>query len=115
MNTLYGIKNCDTVKKARAWLDANAIAYRFHDLRVDGIDAAIIASWLKAIGVDTLVNKRGTTWRALDAGLQALIGTTRTTDILVEHPTLIKRPVLVTDDGIHCGFSDAQYQKIFSN
>lgn len=115
MITVYGIKNCDTVKKARAWLDANAIAYRFHDFRADGIDAASVNQWLKSLGVDTLVNKRGTTWRALDTGLQALVGTTRTTDILTEHPTLIKRPVLVKDDEIYCGFSEAQYQKIFSN
>lgn len=114
MITLYGIKNCDTVKKARAWLDSNAISYRFHDFRADGIDAKSVGDWLKAIGVDTLVNRRGTTWRELDTGLQSLIGTTRTTDILIEHPTLIKRPVLVTEDGIYCGFSDAQYKKIFS-
>jgi Spx/MgsR family transcriptional regulator len=114
MITLYGIKNCDTVKKARAWLDDNSIDYRFHDFRTDGIDTATISDWLKTLGADTLVNKRGTTWRGLDAGLQALVGTSRTADILHEHPALMKRPVLVSDGNVHCGFSDAQYKRIFS-
>jgi len=114
MITLYGIKNCDTVKKARAWLDANSIDYRFHDFRTDGIDTTTINAWLKTLGTDTLVNKRGTTWRGLDAGLQALVGTSRTADILNEHPALMKRPVLVNDNDVYCGFSEAQYKQIFS-
>jgi arsenate reductase len=113
MITLYGIKNCDTVKKARSWLDANAIAYRFHDFRADGIDTATISAWLKALGADMLVNKRGTTWRGLDSSLQAQVGTPRTADILCQHPALIKRPVLVRDGKVYCGFSDAQYRQIF--
>jgi len=114
MITLYGIKNCDTVKKARAWLDANSIGYRFHDFRTDGIDTTTINAWLKTLGTDTLVNKRGTTWRGLDAGLQALVGTSRTADILNEYPALMKRPVLVNDNDVYCGFSEAQYKQIFS-
>lgn len=113
MIILYGIKNCDTVKKARAWLDENSINYRFHDFRVDGTDIDTIGDWLNTLGTETLVNKRGTTWRGLDAGLQALIGTSRTADILNEHPALMKRPVLVKDADVYCGFSAAQYQQIF--
>lgn len=114
MITVYGIKNCDTVKKARTWLDANNIDYRFHDFRTDGIDVNTIGDWLKALGSDTLVNKRGTTWRGLDAGLQALVGSSRTANILAEHPALMKRPVLVTEEAVHCGFSEPIYTQIFN-
>ena len=70
MTTLYGIKNCDTIKKARKWLTDNGIEYKFHDVRADGIDAASIENWIEQAGWETVLNRRGTTWRKLDSSVQ---------------------------------------------
>lgn len=102
--TVYGIANCDTVKRARTALDAAGIAYAFHDFRKDGLDEARVKRWADAVGLDTLVNRRGTTWRQLPANTQESIETGDLTP-LVEQPTLIKRPVIETDDGIIVGFA----------
>ena len=93
MITLYGIPNCDTCRKVRKWLDAAGIDHRFHDFRKDGLDAATVASWSAELGLDKLVNRRGTTWRNLADDQKARLETTPT-DLLVENPTLLKRPVI---------------------
>lgn len=115
MTTLFGIKNCDTVKKARRWLDAHDIPYQFHDFRADGLDEKQVEQWIKAIGLGTLVNKRSTTWKTLSNTEKQQIADEHVyvASILVEHPTLIKRPLLDTKENIRVGFKEADYSDIF--
>lgn len=115
MLTLYGIKNCDTVKKARAWLDRNGIEYRFHDFRNDGLNAKLLQRWSDQLGWEALLNRRGTTWRQLPETTRAIIDGKRAQALMLEHPTLIKRPVL--DDGkvSQVGFKEADYQRRFQS
>jgi arsenate reductase len=114
MVTLYGIPNCDTVKKARSWLDANGVAYTFHDFKKSGIDGALIQAWLRDVPRDVLVNRKGTTWRALsDDRKAAITNDTSAIALMIESPSIIKRPVLVTNQKTHVGFSNDLYQQIF--
>ena len=115
MITLYGIRNCDTVKKARKWLEEREVDYRFHDVREEGLDRDTVAIWLQALGWETLVNKRSTTWKGLDQGTRESMNDTTALEVIVEHPTLFKRPVLDTGHELHCGFSAANYQTIFNH
>lgn len=113
MTVLYGIRNCDTVAKARQWLDKRGIDYRFHDLRSDGLEAAQVDHWLETLGAERLINKRSTTWKQLsDAQRQAALGG-KAASVLLSHPTLIKRPVVATQDKLHCGFKESDYQHLF--
>lgn len=115
MLTLYGIPNCDTVKKARAWLNAENIAYNFHDFKKEGIDASILKRWIACHGVDTLVNKRGTTWKKLTPTQQATItNEEHAITLMIAYPSLIKRPVLERNTQIHIGFNQTSYQQIFT-
>lgn len=109
MTTLYGIKNCDTVKKARTWLDANAVPFNFHDFRQDGLSAAQVESWIAAIGMDTLINKRSTTWKELTPAEQASV----TVALIVQHPTLIKRPLVEHQGQVFVGFKESDYRARF--
>lgn len=102
--TLYGIPNCDTVKRARKALDAAGLDYRFHDFREDGLDESRVTHWADALGLDTLVNRRGTTWRKLPANTQAAIDAGDLAPLL-EQPTLIKRPVIESDNAVTVGFA----------
>ena len=114
MTTLYGIKNCDTVKKARTWLDTHKVAYQFHDFRSDGLSEAKVKTWLKALGLETLVNKRSTTWKELDETTKAAFSESTAVPIILANPTLIKRPVLETANETRVGFNAADYQTFFS-
>ena len=113
MIRLYGIKNCDTVKKARKWLDEQAISYQFHDLRADGLTSEMIESWIKSVGWETVLNKRGTTWRKLAPDIQQQVTEKTVTELLLEHPAMIKRPVLDIDGNITIGFKADNYTMIF--
>jgi arsenate reductase len=114
--TLYGIPNCDQVRKARVWLDANDIAYTFHDFKKSGISRALVTTWTAAVQWDVLVNRKGTTWRALSDARKASINNAESAmQLMLESPSIIKRPVLVSGSGIHVGFSDELYQQIFRN
>jgi len=114
MTILYGIPNCDTVKKARVWLDQNNIAYTFHDFKKAGISLELLVFWLAHVGWDVLVNRKGTTWRALsDERKASVTDAASATALMLESPSVVKRPVLVTGDSAHVGFSDALYQQIF--
>lgn len=93
MITLYGIPNCDTVSKARKWLDAEGIAYRFHDFRKDGADEAQIAAWADELGWEVLLNRRGTTWRKLPDADKDGIDAAFAVRLMVAYPAMIKRPV----------------------
>ncbi len=110
MLKLYGIKNCDTMKKAFAWLDANGIAYSFHDYKKSGIDAGTLEQWEKSLGWETLLNRRGTTWRKLDAETQAGINREKALLLMQEQTSLIKRPVLDTGSQLLCGFDSGHWQ-----
>jgi arsenate reductase (glutaredoxin) len=113
MNTLYGIKNCDTVKKARTWLEVNKIAYQFHDFRVDGLSEAQVKDWIAELGLDALVNKRSTTWKELDDVTKADFNESVALKTILASPTLIKRPLLDTGTSKHLGFKDSDYSKLF--
>ena len=111
---LYGIPNCDTVKKARTWLDANGIDYRFHDFKKAGLSRDIVEGWLGQADWSVLVNRKGTTWRALDEVTKAeVVDAPAAAKVMLASPSVIKRPVLVLADATHVGFSDAMYQQIF--
>ena len=110
--TLYGITNCDTVRKARAWLDQHGAPYRFHDFRKDGLPGDALDRWLRAPGWEVLVNRRGTTWRQLDpATRDAVVDTATARTVLLAHPTLIKRPVVEWQAGADAtvGFDAARW------
>ena len=111
---IYGISNCDTVKKAKNWLDNHNIDYNFHDFRKDGINKDIINGWLNTVAWDKILNKRSTSWRNLDASTQQAVNATNVVDLLVENPTLIKRPVMDVNDIITVGFNSDTYQGIFN-
>lgn len=115
MITLYGIKNCDTVKKARKWLEAHGIEYRFHDLREDGLAEEQVRSWLRELGWEELVNKRSTSWKKLDPDLRERMDDNSALAAILEQPTLVKRPLLDIGHERHCGFSAARYQTIFNH
>ena len=112
--TLYGIKNCDTVRKARRWLDSLGIGYQYHDLRDQGLDRATIDHWLERLPSDQLLNRRGTTWKQLDEETRSQLSESRIPDLLLAHPTLIKRPVLDTGTQLTCGFDDKTWQQLFN-
>jgi arsenate reductase (glutaredoxin) len=112
--TLYGIPNCDTVKKARTWLDSNGTQYVFHDFKKNGITRELIAGWLRDVPWDVLVNRKGTTWRKLTEEQKAgIVDAASATSLMLESPSVIKRPVLTTGGKSTIGFSDPQYQQIF--
>lgn len=108
--TLYGIPNCDTVKKARKWLDNHGIEYAFHNYKTDGIPAKTLQDWVAQAGIDVLVNRRGTTWRALPDKDKNKLDTRTAIKLMRDHPSLIKRPVLDIDSSITVGFKADEYQ-----
>jgi arsenate reductase len=114
MNTLYGIKNCDTVKKARTWLEQHHVDYHFHDFRIDGLTPAQVKTWIAEIGLETLVNKRSTTWKELDEATKTNFTEANAAAIISANPTLIKRPLLDTGTQKYVGFKDAEYTTIFN-
>ena len=114
MITVYGIKNCDSVKKARKWLLAHSLDYQFIDLREDGIDSNTLALWIKQVGWEVILNKRGTTWRNLGTEQQQSVNQTNVVDLLQANPTLIKRPVLDVDGIISVGFTSESYDQLLN-
>lgn len=115
MITLYGIPNCDTVKKARTWLADNNIEFTFHDFRKDGLTAAQVDTWLTNLGCDTLINKRSTSWKALSDEVKTSLNDATAASLVVASPTLIKRPLLDRDGSYSVGFKAADYQALFKN
>ena len=111
---LYGIPNCDQVKKARAWLNDHALSFDFHDFKKAGISRSLIEAWLVHVAWDVLLNKKGTTWRALpDQRKAAVTDAASAAELMLEKPSVIKRPVLSVDEVTYSGFSDSLYQQIF--
>ena len=113
MTILYGIKNCDTVRKARKWLEAQGIEYTFHDVRSDGLDKKDLSAWVKSVGWEVLLNRRGTTWRQLPDKDKESINEANAVKLMLANPTLIKRPVLTHKKITHVGFKPAEYEALF--
>lgn len=112
--TIYGIKHCDTMKKAFAWLDAHAVAYDFHDYKKLGVAPERLAQWCERLGWQTLVNTRGTTWRKLAPAEQAVAGAPDAVALMTSHPSLIRRPVVQTASGeLIVGFDPDRYAATF--
>jgi len=112
MTTLYGIPNCDTIKRARKWLDDKNIPYEFHDYKKAGIGRKTLQNWCKEFGYETLINKRGTTWRKLEDQLKNNINETSAIKIMQENTSVIKRPVLISDHTKIVGFNEADYKSL---
>lgn len=113
MTTIYGIKTCDTMRKAFGWLQDNGVDYTLHDYRASGIDRASVERWARAVGWEKLLNKASTTFRALPDADKAGVDEAKAIDLMLEHPTLIKRPVLETGSTIEVGFKPDRYTAIF--
>ena len=113
MSTLYGIPNCDTVRKARKWLEANGIDYTFHDFRKNGLDEKQLQRWVKELGWETLLNKRGMMWRKLPDAKKDNLDEKKATAIMLAEPAIIKRPVLDLGKNRHVGFAETEYKKLF--
>ena len=111
---LYGISNCDTVKKTRAWLSLNGRQVDFHDFKKHGISAAILTSWLSHVEWDTLLNRKGTTWRKLSDATKASINNADAAiQLMLEQPSVIKRPVLECNNEVYVGFDEIVYLSLF--
>ena len=106
---VYGIPNCDTVKKARQWLDAQGLDYTFHDYKKEGADPEKLAVWIDAEGVDTVLNRRGTTWRKLSDDQKADLDAAKAVALLQANPSMIKRPVVEHPGGLLVGFSESEW------
>lgn len=113
MITMYGIPNCDTIKKAKKWLEANGIDYEFHDYKKQSITKAKLKDWCKQADWEVLLNRRGTTWRKLDDETKNNINKTSAIDIMAENTSIIKRPVIETGSEILIGFSTDTYEAAF--
>ncbi|WP_051304583.1 ArsC family reductase [Chitinilyticum litopenaei] len=112
--TLYGIANCDTIKKARRWLDAAGIPHAWHDYKKQGISAPLLADWIHRGGWEQLVNRQGTTWRKLDEATRGAVNDADSAlAVLLANPSLIKRPVLEHDGTLTVGFSETEYAALF--
>ena len=111
--TLYGIPNCDTVKKARTWLDGQGVAYDFHDYKKAGVTAAKLKAWCKAFGWESVLNRAGTTFRKLPDAAKADLNQVKEIALMVEQPSMIKRPIVEYDGGALVGFKQAEWEAAF--
>lgn len=111
---LFGIPNCDSVRKARKWLDKCGIQYQFHDFRKDGLSAKRLENWCQVLGWENLLNRRGTTWRQLPETDRDGIDAGRAQALMLAQPTLIKRPVLQTGKTLEIGFDADRYQTLLN-
>lgn len=108
MIVVYGLKNCETCRKAMKWLAAEGIEARLHDMRADGLDAAMLEPWIAAFGWEALLNRRGTTWRGLPDAEKEGLDAERAKALMLRRPALIKRPVFDAGGRLVLGFTDAQ-------
>ncbi len=113
MLTLFGIKQCDTVKKALGWLTKNGVEHTFHDIRKEGLDEQMIQRWIDAVGWQIMVNKRSTTWRNLSDDVKNSLSGDNVLALLLENPTLIKRPIVEYQGGVTIGFNVADFEATF--
>lgn len=113
MTTLYGIKNCDTIKKAKKWLEKQQIDFQYHDYRTDGLDADWLAETADQLGWEKLLNTRGTTYRQLSEDQKAEMDKSKALALMAEYPAMIKRPVLIHENIYYLGFKAETYTEIF--
>jgi arsenate reductase len=113
MTTLYGIKACDTMKKARDWLEGHSVAYDFHDYKSAGIDRATLQAWSAKVGWEVLLNRAGTTFRKLPDAEKAGLDETKAIALMLAQPSMIKRPVLDVDGALTVGFKPDIYTAVF--
>lgn len=111
--TIYGIKTCDTMKKARTWLDAKGVAYHFHDYKAEGIDEASLKRWVEALGWETVLNRAGTTFRALPDADKQDLDARKAIALMRAQPSMIKRPILDRDGALTAGFKPDIYETLF--
>lgn len=112
--TIYGIKSCDTMKKARTWLDEHGVAYAFHDYKTEGIDKANLERWAGQVGWETLLNRAGTTFRKLPDAARENLNERKAIALMLEQPSMIKRPVLDVGGKLSVGFKPDTYAKLFA-
>jgi len=115
MITLYGIPNCDTVKKARAFLEKSGVPYRFHDYKKDGIDLAVLKRCCSDFGYESVLNQRGTTWRKLDEAQRSNLTQAKALELMESQPSVIKRPIVDTGKTLLLGFDEAAYRGLSQN
>jgi arsenate reductase len=113
MTTLYGIPNCDTMKKARKWLADNGVEYEFHDYKKLGIEKKKLTEWIKTVGWETLLNRRGMMWRKVPDDVKANIDEKSAIGLMLETPSIIKRPVLEAKGKVTVGFKPDLYEELF--
>jgi arsenate reductase (glutaredoxin) len=111
--TIYGIKNCDTMKKARAWLDGRGVAYTFHDYKTEGIGRGVLQAWSKAVGWEVLLNRAGTTFRKLPEADKGGLTEGKAVALMIAQPSMIKRPVLEVGGRLIVGFKPESYAQAF--
>jgi arsenate reductase (glutaredoxin) len=107
---LYGIRNCDTMKKARTWLEGRSVGYEFHDYRIAGVDAARLERWCREVGWETLLNRAGTTFRKLPDAAKSDLDQRKAVRLMLTQPSMIKRPVLEIDESVIVGFKPELYE-----
>jgi len=112
MIKIYGIPNCDTMKKALKWLDKNNLKYEFHDYKKLGVPENNLKSWVKTAGWEIILNKRGTTWRKLDENIKNNINDTSSIQVMLDNPSAIKRPVLESGRILIVGFKEEEYKTL---
>jgi arsenate reductase len=110
--TIYGIKNCDTMKKARAWLEANGVSYDFHDYKAAGVERARLKDWAARVGWEVLLNRAGTTFRKLPDAKKTGLGEAKAIALMLAEPSMIKRPVLESAGKLLVGFKPEEYQSL---
>jgi arsenate reductase len=111
--TIYGIKNCDTMKKARSWLDAHGVVYMFHDYKIEGVARKVLEEWVRAVGWETLLNRAGTTFRNLPDADKKSLGEKKAIALMLAQPSMIKRPVLNVSGRLIVGFKPETYATTF--
>ncbi|OIO74464.1 MAG: arsenate reductase [Zetaproteobacteria bacterium CG1_02_53_45] len=113
MVSMYGTPNCDTIKKARVWLELHDISYAFHNYKKEAMDAGLLHGWCKQVGWERLLNRRGLTWRKLADAQKQDVDLDKAVVLMCEYPSMIKRPVLLVDGHIEVGFSEQAYAGLF--
>jgi arsenate reductase len=113
--TLYGIRNCDTMKKAWTWLDGHGVAYAFHDYKREGIDRARLEGWVRQVGWEPLLNRAGTTFRKLPDADRLNLDEAKAVDLMLAQPSMIKRPVLEADERLVVGFRPETYAEVLGD
>ncbi|MEP3348953.1 MAG: ArsC family reductase [Marinomonas sp.] len=111
MIDIYGIKNCDTMKKAFRWLEEHKIEYRFHDYKKEALETETAKAWIDELGWESIINKRGTTWRKLDEGTKSSMNNELAVETVINQPSMIKRPLIIANGKIHLGFNSDEYSQ----